>query len=245
MSKEQLNKKPNQMTRKILRQIHILKRTKSYKGLRSAFVISDSKGYDLKRVKEIKYVRFFCKPGAEVTDTDIRSYTTYQARNRKNKYPVFILWFGTCSLTEKRNNLFVLKNNINEVVANTISDYRQLKEELLDLNPRAKIVFLDCPYYSLATFNKNKKKIFKDNFFNEQQKQLIEAIDLHNSKLRDLNKSVRKIPNLNKDFSYKSHKKGRKPKLQIDFKQLRDGCHIGPNLAKLWLFRIHRLIYRI
>ena len=116
---------------------------------------------------------------------------------------------------------------------------------MLDLNPRAKVVFLDCPYYSLATFNKNKNKVFKDNFFNVQQKDLTEAIDFHNSKLRELNSRIRKIPNLNKDFSYKSHKKKRKPKLQIDFKQLRDGCHIGPNLAKLWLFRIHRLIYRI
>ena len=245
MWKNQSNMNQNQMTRKILKEIQTLKRTKSYKGLRNAFLISDSKGYDLKRVREIKYLRFCCKPGAEVTDKDIRSYAKYQARNKRNRYPVFMLWFGTCSLTEKKNNLFVLKDNINQVVQNTISDYRQLKEELLDLNPRAKVVFLDCPYYSLATFNRNKKKVFKEIFFDEQQKQLIEAIDSHSNKLRELNQNFRKIPNLNKDFSYRSHKKKRRQKLQIDYKQLRDGCHIGPNLAKLWLFRIHRLIYRI
>ena len=103
------------------------------------------------------------------------SYAKYQIKN--NKYPIILLWFGTCSLTEKSNGLFVLKNYITDVVENTISEYRELKNKLVQLNPRAKKVFLDWPYYSLSTFNTHKNKTFANNFFNEQQKQLKEAID--------------------------------------------------------------------
>ena len=235
--------KQNLITRNIIGEIKLLKRTKYFSSTRKSFLISDSKGFDLKRIENTRHIRFFCKSGANITHREVRSYAKYQVKN--NKYPIILLWFGTCALTEKSNGLFVLKNNITDVVENTISEYRELKNELVTINPRAKIVFLDCPYYSLSTFNKHKNKTFANNFFDEQQKELKVAIDLHNDKLRDLNGNIQKIPCLNKDFSKRTSSKKRKPKIQIDYRQLRDGCHIGRLLAELWLLRIKRLIYRI
>ena len=237
--------KGNRIARYISKEIRELKRTKQFRSNRKAFLISDSKSKDLKFLKGEKYVRFYYKGGAEITDPDIQSYAAHQVTNRLNKYPVIIFWFGTCSLTEKQNGLFVIKNNLEEVIQDVISSYVTTKEYLLKLNPRAKVVFLDCPYTSLSMYNTARGKKFKKNLFDNQQRELIKAIDLHNKELKLINKYM-KTPNLNKDFSSRTNpKRASKPRTVVDYSQLRDGCHIGRKLAELWLIRIHRLIYRI
>lgn len=127
----------------------------------------------------------------------------------------------------------------------TISEYKSIKETLLKLNPRAKVLFLECPYYSLSMFNERRGKKFKNNYFSQQQGKLINAIDNHNIETRILNDLNAKAPNFNNDFVTRSHRKGRNPRKIVDYSQLRDGCHAGKQIAELWLLRIHRLIYRI
>ena len=198
----------------------------------------------MKGVKEQKRMRFFYRGGAEITQKQIQSYARYIVTNKQNRFPVILFWFGTCSLTQKVRNLFVIKDDITQVVDNTIADYLQLKQELLRLNPRAKIIFLECPYYKLSMFNESRNKTFESNFFIEQQKLLIEAIDYHNKRLQDINGST-KIPNFNRDFTHRTKRRNRRPRMQIHYNLLRDGCHPGPKLANLWLLRIQQLIYRI
>ena len=56
-------------------------------------------------------MKFYYRGGAEITNENIQSYAEHQILNRRNKYPVLLFWFGTCSFTEKINGLFVLKDN--------------------------------------------------------------------------------------------------------------------------------------
>ena len=244
MNTSKRDKKPNSITKKISRDIAFLQKTKNYRSCRTAFLLSDSKGKDLKLIQEPKRMTFFYRGGAEITEPNIQSYARHIVSNRRNRYPVIIFWFGTCSLTHKVNNLFILKDNIKTVVDSTIADYIQIKQELLGLNQRAKIIFLECPYYKLSMFNEYRKKEFDINIFTNQQKLLIEAIDYHNFKVREINGST-KIPNFNRDFTLRSNPKKRKPRMQVNYELLRDGCHPGKKLARLWLLRIQQLIYRI
>ena len=160
-----------------------------------------------------------------------------------NKYPVILFWFGTCSLTQKINGLFVVKDDLDNVVASVISLFKTIKAELLSLNHRAKIIFLECPYYSLSMFNSHRRSKFPTNFVMIQQRQLVTAIDNLNTEIRIINGSA-KVPNFNKDFTTRTHRK-QPARLVYDYSQLRDGCHMGKRLSELWLIRIHRLIYRI
>ena len=202
------------------------------------------KGKDLLFLKDEKFIRIFYKGGAEITDGKIQSYAKAQVLNKRNKYPVILFWFGTCSLTTKSNGLFVAKDDLEEVVKKVIQTYKDTKDKLLKLNHRAKIFFLQCPYYSLSMFNNHRKKKFQKGFFQHQQGRLNSAVDLHNQLIREINCSCN-TPNFNNDFSTRSHSKKGKPRKAVDYSQLRDGCHIGRKLAELWLLRIHRLIYRI
>lgn len=239
-------KKLNRISRNIYKQISHLKRQKPYASNRNAFLISDSKGKDLKYLKDRKYVRFFYKGGSQITDSDIQSFAKFQVTKRSNRYPVILFWFGTCSLTHKnRDGLFVIKDDIDQAVKDTIFEYKAIKQRLLKLNHRAKVLFLECPYFSLSMFNQKRGKQFKINYFSEQQSKLTNAIDTHNQEIRILNDLNAKAPNFNNDFSSRTNRKWRKPKRSIDYSQLRDGCHVGKKLAELWLLRIHRLVYRI
>lgn len=236
---------PNRISRNITKEIKELKRTKTYVGNRKGFLISDSKSKDLKFLKCKKHINFFYKGGAEINNREIQSYARYVVLNKRIKYPVLIFWFGTCSFTEKSDSgLFEIKQDLETVVKGVLSSYKETRDSLLKLNHRAKIVFLECPYYSLATFNQFRNKNYKKDYFIEQQRKLNSAIDSHNHQVRTLN-SIKKIPNFNNDFSTRVKCKRRKPRRVIDFHQLRDGCHMGKLLAELWLIRIQRLVYRI
>ena len=240
------SKKPNRISRYIQKEILLLKSSRFYKSNRSAYLISDSKGKDLKFLKERKYIKFLYKGGAEITNGEIQRYAKYQVSKKQNKYPVIIFWFGTCSLTTKNNDgLFVIKNDLDQVIRDTISHYKDTKNELLRLNHRAKVVFLECPYYSLSMYNESRGKVIKKDYFIKQQGKLIEAIDKHNQEVRVLNSFKVKTPNFNNDFSTRTKRKKRGVRKIVDYSKLRDGCHIGRKLAELWLLRIHRLVYRI
>lgn len=238
-------KSPNRISRYLVKEIKHLKRTKTYVSNRKGFLISDSKSKDLKYLKGKKYISFYYKGGADINNAEVQSYAKYVVLNKRVKYPVLIFWFGTCSFTQKANNgLFEIKDNLDSVVTEVITSYKDTRDKLLKLNPRAKIVFLECPYYSLANFNHFRRKNLKKNHFIEQQRNLNSAIDSHNQQVRILCKSS-KIPNFNNDFCTRVHRKKRRPRRVIDFKQLRDGCHMGHLLAELWLIRIQRMVYRI
>ena len=241
-----VRKQPNRISRYINREILELKSTKIFKSNRSAYLISDSKGKDLQFLKEKKYLKFLYKGGAEITNSVIQQYARYQVTRSQNKYPVILFWFGTCSLTTKNSaGIFVIKNNLDQIVDQIIDNYKSTKKELLKLNHRAKIVFLECPYYSLSMYNEFRGKDLKKNYFGNQQALLNKAIDKHNSEIRELNSFRDKAPNFNNDFSTRSNRKNRKPRRVIDYSQLRDGCHFGRKLSELWLLRLHRLIYRL
>ena len=240
-----LNKTPNRITRYISNEIRELKRTKTYVSNRKSFLISDSKGKDLLYLKGKKYVNFFYRGGAEINNREIQAYAKHVVTNKRNKYPVLLFWFGTCSFTKKTGDgLFEVKENLEHIVKEVIESYRETKRKLLGLNPRAKIVFLHCPYYSLSMYNQYRKKDFVKDYFIKQQRELVFAIDLHNELIKDLNKS-KTIPNFNYDFSTRVKRRRRKIRRVVDYSQLRDGCHIGPKLSELWLIRIQRLVYRI
>ena len=238
--------KTNWISRYIVKEIQELKKSKTYVSNRKGLLISDSKSKDLLYLKGKKYIQFFYKGGAEITNREIQAYAKHVILNKRNKYPVLVFWFGTCLLTFKSNSrLFEVKDNLNQVVENTITLYRETKINLLNINPRAKIICLECPYYSLSMYNQHRQKTFKSDYFNKQQRELVNAIDLHNELVRTLN-NCKKIPNFNQDFSTRVKRKNRqKIHRSVDYKQLRDGCHIGPKLAELWLIRIQRLVYRI
>ena len=98
-----------------------------------------------------------------------------------------------------------IQNNLDEVVDITIANYRQIKNDLLCLNKRAKIIFLECPYYSLSMYNEFRGKDLKRDYFIEQQRKLVNAIDKHNNEIRLLNNNRDKTTNFNNNFSTRTN----------------------------------------
>ena len=204
-------RKSNRFTRYISKEIKLLKRTKTYVSNRSGFLISDSKSKDLHYLNCRKYINFFYKGGTEIDNHEIQSYAKHICLNKRIKYPVLLFWFGTCSFTRKTNTgLFEVKDKLESVVDDVITSYRETKTKLKNLNPRAKLVFLECPYYSLSMFNLHRRKKFDKDYFIKQQRQLINAIDYHNVQVRALN-NIKNIPNFNNDFSSRVKCRKRQP----------------------------------
>jgi hypothetical protein len=108
---------------------------------------------------------------------------------------------GTCDITEKKGKYISVKSYPYQKIEFALNKYRTLKSRLLQANPEATVVFLECPYYSITRFNKFKitnsnsktgtNKYYQRNAIaaSRADKQVCCMVDYFNDHLRLINRN--------------------------------------------------------
>lgn len=230
--------------RRIIKSIETLEKTITRKNRHNAIIIADSKGRELKKQRESNtHVAVHFQGGAKLRNFHLDACIKRHLNDRSVTKPIILIWLGTCELTKRGNNGFQLQPNITSYTNNLISSYQMYKNELLDINPRATVLFLECPYFHLQTFNLEKGHI-NSNISISEQKSLERAIIHYNNSLITLNGIS--APLISEDLvKYGKGKQRRRMQKNIDYRQLSDGCHPSPSISRLWLLRFIKLIDRL
>lgn len=216
--------------RRIQKGIEKLEKTITYKNRNRAIIVADSKGRELWKQRDSNtHVSITYQPGAKLRNAHLDATIKRHLNNRTIKNPIVLIWLGTCELTIKTRKGFTLQPNIGDYVNTLISEYQTYKDELLLINPNLTILFLECPYFKLHTFNLAKKYVNSKITFAEQ-KTLEKAIIAYNNSLISLNRIS--TPIISEDLvKYGKGKIRRQIQKNIDYRQLNDGCH---PCARLW-----------
>ncbi|CAC5382825.1 unnamed protein product [Mytilus coruscus] len=70
----------------------------------------------------------------------------------KLKDPSILIWFGTCEITTKGKYIY-LRNYPYQNIESILTSYRELRDKILARFKYVTIIFLECRYYSISTFN--------------------------------------------------------------------------------------------
>ena len=162
----------------------------------------------------------------------------------KYRAPIVLIWFGTCEFTVKVKKYIYVKDVDLNAQLNTLQDkYASLKARILRHNRHAKVVFLDIPYCSLLRFNADRghPNLSK---FKGKDKIVNDKIDELNYFLKEFNRPYHS-PRLSQDTIQYSKRRGRRTKQSRNFSAYKDGIHPDVTLARLWMLRIVRLIYKM
>lgn len=205
---------------------------------RKLIVISDSKGFSLEKYRETdteKNIYFNSHPGR----------TTYQAanivhRNIENyieRYGDITLgiWTFTCDFTDKPGQNIVLNQT---TIDQIITECNRIQSICDSYGNRVKVVFLECPYYSISIWNQTKCGSLREQFI-QQDKILEDKIDELNLRLQYLNEQNGiSAPRFSLDLK-KSRKSNKVYKTgKISFGCLKDGVHPCDELSGYWLVRL-------
>ena len=207
-------------------------------GDKNVIFRSDSKGRSFLPYFTNKRINLVYRSGENINANFMQGYTLNRIRHT-NK-PIVVLFFGTCEITDKRGRFIYIPQDIEQRVNDIIESYIKYKIKILQYNPDATVIFLDCPYFSLTICNFLRKHP-TPGIFDQDQKKLEAAILLLNRKLKDIN-GDRVVPRLSKDFMFSTKKKNKNIIKLRNYNLLRDGVHPGQFLTKLWALRITRMI---
>ena len=92
--------------------------------------------------------------GASVENETIVRKVLGTVRKRNN--PIVIIWLGTCEITQKTGKYVKIRQYPYQNIEFILSEYRELKNRIKEINNTAKVIFLECPYYSKTRYNKEK-----------------------------------------------------------------------------------------
>lgn len=228
--------------RRIKRDIEKLTKSIEFRNRDNTIIVADSKGRELQKQRDRDtHVRIYYQPGAKLRNTYL-DLTIKRHLNTKYK-PKVLIWLGTCELTAKSRNGFVLQPDVVNYVNTLILSYQAYKEELLAINSRATIIFLECPFFELQTFNIRKGHM-TSNITKLEQETLKTAIYRYNTELIALNGIS--SPFISEDMiKFGKGKRHSRMQRSIDFRQLVDGCHPRPKITKLWLLKFLKFIDRL
>jgi len=118
------------------------------------FLLSDSKGLCLKNlIPHSLSGRFHvvAKRGATVHDEVLINVLLRKLKNARK--PVVFVWLGTCELTKKEGKYISLRQDTYQNIEDTLTEYRNLKDLIKKANKHAKVLFVECPYYSITRWN--------------------------------------------------------------------------------------------
>jgi hypothetical protein len=116
------------------------------------FLFTDSKGEYLKDVIPSCVKEKFnivSKRGATVYSRVDRDNLLRQITGVDN--PLILVWLGTCEITRKDDKYISLREYPYQSIEFALTEYRVLKDQIIQANISAKVLFLDCPYYSITS----------------------------------------------------------------------------------------------
>jgi len=234
------------------------------------FLFTDSKGEYLKdfipsSVKE-KF-NIVSKRGATVYSRVHKDNLLRQISGVDN--PLILVWLGTCEITRKDDKLISLREYPYQNIEFVLNEYRVLKDQIIQANSSAKVLFLDCPYYSITRANKIRSghinthntcssgKHYPPILINVAResrsvqlksvvdKQVRKQIDYYNEHLKILNRNVA-TPRLSQDqILSNKRKKDIRVRYRTNYNLLSDGVHPEKIIAKLWLYKMVELAIEV
>jgi len=211
------------------------------------FLITDSKGKHLKTVVPGRlraYLNIIYKSGATI-DSDVLRIAHNKIR-RANR-PTVLLWFGTCELTIKKGKYTELNTCPYQHIEALLTRYRETKQNIININSRAQIYFIECPYFSIYRWNKFHGKTYTETTEAEEKQQdtiLKDLVDYYNQQLPLINcERTIKIPTISQDQIISSKKRRlKKTKNKVNYNLLHiDGVHPKKPIARLWVHRFVKL----
>lgn len=206
---------------------------------RTLVIVSDSKGCYLQRVpidSDTEHRIIFNSKGGRTTKqaADIIAHNIGYYVHRFHKI-LLAVWTFTCDFTYKSGRCIYLSDL---TVDQIIGQCQRILSICRPYGDRVKVVFLECPYYSVSIWNFVKGSIERDQF--KESDRILEAkIDSLNLCIRDLNEQNRiAAPKFSVDL--KKFRKSNKNHgtLKISFGVLTDGIHPCEVLSKYWLRRL-------
>ena len=172
----------------------------------NALLIGDSKLRHLENEMTNKtHVMSFWRSGATLENPALRKHVDRHI-SKYNK-PIVICLFNTCYLTSVSDRIrkyIEITQNSDDIVNFIIEQYTQFKQERLYRRPSAKIIFIECPYYSIIEWNRIKKHP-NPKAFTEQQERLEMMITELNTRIRELNEPENP-PEISRDMIFKIKK---------------------------------------
>lgn len=206
---------------------------------RTLVIVSDSKGCYLQRVPTDSVTKdriLFNSRGGRTTrqaaDIIAQNIDYYVHRFKK---VVLAVWTFTCDFTYKSGQCIYLSDL---TVDQVVGQCQRILSICRPYGERVKVVFLECPYYSVSIWNYVKGNIEREQF-KESDKILESKIDLLNLRIRDLNEQNRiSAPKFSVDL--KKFRKSNKNHgtFKISFGVLTDGIHPCEVLSRYWLRRL-------
>lgn len=128
---------------------------------REVILFSDSKGFAIKNIIPDRYknIKVIAKKGATVNQRDHVRRLLNTAKYARE--PIILIWLGTCELTTKDNTgkYIKLREFPYQNVELTLSEYRELKANILRVNRQAIVLYIECPYHSITRYNRERGKI--------------------------------------------------------------------------------------
>lgn len=206
--------------------------------LRDVLLLSDSKGKYIKRQiqrNDIIKLEIICSGGAKIDNAIIRSTALRKIQFSRN--PIVLVWFGTCEFTDKNGSCITISEEAIGEIDRIFAKYEKYKKDILSLNNRATVIFLECPPVSISKYKQSKGIEVSGNDLSNDER-LLSTIKDFNTKLHMLNEPY-KSPKISQDVLQGSKKKGHQIKYKINFNLFLDGFHPGALLTKLWLYRFY------
>ena len=153
---------------------------------RKLIVISDSKGFSLERCRDTeteKSIKFDSHVGRTTHQAaDIVQYNIKKYLDSYNNI-LLAIWTLTCDFTNTPGRNIVLNN---ATVDQIISECNRIQSVCQLYGRRVKVIFLQCPYYSVSIWNQTKCGSLRDQFITDD-KTLEQRIDKLNLRLHYMN----------------------------------------------------------
>jgi hypothetical protein len=105
-----------------------------------------------------KKIRVIAKKGVTITDIELARRVVRAVKNYSDPIVNVVVWFGTCEITDKEGKYITIKSYSYQNIEFTLTKYREFRDKLLRENHNTKIVFLECPYYSISRYNSRSRK---------------------------------------------------------------------------------------
>ena len=72
---------------------------------------------------------------------------------RKAYNSIILTWLGTCEIS-KKDKYIKLRSDPYQNIELVLTEYRELKKEILKINKYDKVLCIECPYYSISKSNR-------------------------------------------------------------------------------------------
>lgn len=225
---------------------------------RTLIIVSDSKGSRLERLVRNEdpenSIVWKCKGGRN--SIQAASFIKENLRYFVNRYGQILIavWANTCDLTQfiqksksedkqpySRRKRYIDLSNV--TVSDIIGNYQDIISAAERYGSKVKVVFLECPQYSISIWNENQGH---PNF--ESFKPNTEVL---HARIKELNISIRQLNSANNvsapkfGFDLITSRKSNKSytSAKVSYSLLNDGIHPGSTLSHYWLRRIvHTLL---